>query len=221
MDLGTFIRIVLRGWWLILLATLATVASASYTVSRKPLLYRATARVVLQPSLLLPEARQVLDAMNALDKRTTINTLARNATGNSMQNKVATVLKVPPEVIDEADITAVVVPETNLIEIRAQSNSPEAAAAIANTVADQLRTQVPQRVIELEITDRAEPPTFAIEPQPVRILTLAMVFGVVVGIGFALLGHFVQQYGGSLGKSPQPVLDAEAANAKTQQFYVQ
>lgn len=228
MDLSTFLRVVIRGWWLIVLATIVTAGSAAYAVSQKEPVYRATARVMLQPSLLLGDARQYLDAMNALDKRTTINTLARNATGSSMQDKVAKALNVPVSVVQDADLTAVVVPETNLIELRAQSTKPELAAAISNTVAELLQNQVPERVIELEISDRATPPASPVEPQPVRVITLGVLFGIVLGIAFSVLGYFLQL--ARLSSAPTAVANAasgkQAANAaevqnqSTQQFFV-
>ncbi|WP_026369627.1 YveK family protein [Kallotenue papyrolyticum] len=192
MDFITFFQAMLRGWWLIVLATLITVASAAYTVSRREPVYQATTKVELKPSLLLADPRQYIDAMNALDKRTTINTLANNAMGNSMQELVGRELGLPRSVIESLEIAAVVIPDTNLIEIRTKSRDPQLAAAVSNTIAEQLSRQVPARVIQVEITDRAVPPTIPVEPRPTRTITLGLLFGLALGIVFALLKHLLQ-----------------------------
>lgn len=222
MDIDTFFRVLLRGWWLILLAVLVTAGSAAYAVSLQAPVYRATTTVQLRPSELLDDPRLLIDAQNSLERRTTINTLARNAMGSSMKDQVAKALGIPLEVVEDAEIAAIVVPETNLIEVSARSTEPSYAAAIANTVSEALRKQVPDRVMEMTIIDRAVPPTVPIEPQPTRTITLGVLFGLVLGIGFALLGHALTR----LRVAPSPVvasdgdgIDTRTKGTQTQQFF--
>jgi capsular polysaccharide biosynthesis protein len=220
MDLDTFFRVLLRGWWLIILAVLVTAGSAAYAVSLQLPIYRATTTVQLRPSDLLDDPRLVIDAQNSLERRTTINTVARNAMGSSMQEQVAKTLGIELEVAKNAEISAIVVPETNLIEISARSTDPRYAAAIANTVAEELRRQLPQKVLQMAIIDQAVPPTVPIEPQPTRTITLGVLFGLALGIGFALLGYALQR----LRATDQPSattdsVDTRANGAQTQQFF--
>jgi uncharacterized protein involved in exopolysaccharide biosynthesis len=222
MDIDTFFRVLLRGWWLILLAVLVTAGSAAYAVSLQAPVYRATTTVQLRPSEQLDDPRLLIDAQNSLERRTTINTLARNAMGSSMKDQVARALGIELELVKNAEITAIVLPETNLIEIGARSVDPNYAAAIANTVAEELRKQVPERVLQMTITDRAVPPNNPIEPKPTRTVTLGVVFGLLLGVGFALLGYALQR----MRSTPSAVvvgdadgLAAPANSAQTQQFF--
>ncbi|MBV9787967.1 MAG: lipopolysaccharide biosynthesis protein [Chloroflexi bacterium] len=224
MDIDTFFRVLLRGWWLIVLAVLVTASSAAYAVSLQAPVYRATATVQLSPSDQLDDPRLLIDAQNSLERRTTINTLARNAMGSSMQDQVAKALGIELNVVENAEISAIVVPETNLIEVSARSVDPNYAALIANTVGDSLRKQVPGRVMQLTVIDQAVPPTAPIEPQPMRTITLGVMFGLVLGTGFALLSYALQRY--RVVSAPAPIaasdsdgIDARANGAQTQQIF--
>jgi capsular polysaccharide biosynthesis protein len=224
MDIETFFRVLLRGWWLILLAVLVTAGSAAWAVSQQSPVYRATTTVQLSPSDQLDDPRLLIDAQNSLERRTTINTLARNAMGSSMQDQVAKALGIPLEVVEDAEIAAIVVPETNLIEVSARSTEPSYAAAISNTVSEALRKQVPDRVLQMAIIDRAVPPTAPIEPQPTRTITLGVMFGLVLGIGFALLGYALQRTRIIPAAAPVVASDADGIEARakgtqTQQFF--
>lgn len=232
MDLGTFFRAVLRGWWLILLSTLVTAGSAAYNVSRQQARYEAKARVELRANPIL-EPNQLISANNMLDKRTLINTMARKATGSSMKDRIAKALSVQSDVMRDADITAVVVPDSNLIDIRTVSFRPDLAAAISNTITTELAKDMPNAVLQLIVVDTATPQTSPIEPQPTRTITLGVLFGVALGIVFALVGYLMQTLGvqsrrqarpedGNLqGGLPNDVVEAPAASARTQQFFTQ
>ncbi len=231
MDISTFFRVLLTNWWLLLLSVLVTAGTAAYTVSKQQPTYMATAQLELRPNALLQEPRDVVNVMVALDKRTIINTMARKATGSSMQSQVAQGLGINPAVIADSKLTALVLPDTNLIDIQAQSTNPELAAAIVNTVARELPKQIPEKAVQLDITNEAVPPTVPFAPQPVRTITLGVLFGLLLGIVLSLLGFALESLRNSGADrvtkgqpSPNfeaPVsanLDLPAKSAKTQKF---
>lgn len=219
MDVRTFVGIVLRNWWLIVLSILTTAGSATYVVMRQESIYRAETVVELKPNTDL-ETAQSISAWNVIDKRSVINTTARKAEGSAMQEQVAKALNITPEYIAETELSAIVVPESNLIEIRAISTDPNIAAMITNKVAEELSKQ-PEKVFQIEITDAAIPPTAPIAPQPVRTITLGVLFGLALGIAFALLGFFIQSWRGSNAPATPGVAETDPAlaAAQTQQFY--
>lgn len=190
MSLQRFLAAVLRNWWVILgLAILAAVGSA-WGVSRQPSEYRASAMIELKPSAELDKVEQTISIMNLLDKRTPINTIARKATSSSLQTEIAAKLQgqgVSLSEVRNADITADVLPQANLIELSAKSSNPDHAAAICNTLAGVLLDQSGGRVMEMDLIDPAAPPTTAIGPQRTRIIVLGLLSGLVLGIVFALL----------------------------------
>lgn len=212
MDLRTFVGIVLRSWWLIVLSILTTAGSAAYVVRGQESTYRAETVVELKPNTDL-EAAQSISAWNVIDKRSIINTTARKAEGSAMQEQVAKALNVSPAYIQQTDLSAIVVPESNLITIRAVSTNNVLAAAITNKVAEELSKQ-PEKVFQIEVTDIALPPTTPISPQPVRTITLGVFFGMALGVAFALLGYFIQGWRGT--SVPQAAIDEPLDVGQTQ-----
>ena len=198
MSLYTFVRILLRNWWLVAIATVLTAAStAVFVLIQKPI-YQASTTIELKPSIELEDPNQILNTINALTRRNVINTIARKATSASMHEQVAEVMSIPVEWVRAAEVQTVTPPETNLIEVRAQSTDPAFAAAVANTVAQKMLGQDYEQVISMEVIDPAVPPGAPISPQPVRLITLGIIFGLALGVGFAMLEHLLQ----SLRNSP-------------------
>jgi uncharacterized protein involved in exopolysaccharide biosynthesis len=198
MSLYTFVRILLRNWWLVAIATVLTAAStAVFVLIQKPI-YQASTTIELKPSIELEDPNQILNTINALTRRNVINTIARKATSASMHEQVAEVMSIPVEWVRATQIQTVTPPETNLIEVRAQSTDPAFAAAVANTVVQKMLGQDYEQVISMEVIDPAVPPGAPISPQPVRLITLGIIFGLALGVGFAMLEHLLQ----SLRNSP-------------------
>jgi succinoglycan biosynthesis transport protein ExoP len=189
MSLSTFIRVLIRNWWLIVLATALTVGSTAVFVLLQKPVYQASTIVELKPSVVLEDPNQILNTINALTRRNVINTIARKATSMSMHEEVAREMGVPVEAVLSARVQTITPPETNLIEVRAQSTDPAFAAAVANIVAQKMLGQDYEKVISMEVIDPAVPPTAPIAPQPVRLLTLGLIFGLILGVAFALIEH--------------------------------
>ncbi len=187
MSLATFIRVLIRNWWLVVLATALTVGSTAVFVLLQKPVYQASTIVELKPSAVLEDPNQILNTINALTRRNVINTIARKATSISMHEEVASELGVPVEAVLAAQVRTITPPETNLIEVRAQSHDPEFAAKVANTVARNMVGQDYEKVIAVEVIDPAIPPITPVAPQPLRLLTLGLVFGLILGVAFALL----------------------------------
>ncbi len=198
MGIQQFLILMLRGWWLILLAVLVTTGSTAFFVSRQVPEYRATTTVELIPQ---PElnAREVVDVYDLLDKRNISNTLARKVEGSAMAHLVAEKLGIDPSVVASADISANVLPDSNIIEIAASSSSPELAAAICNTIAQEMLGQTPDKILQVEAIDRALPPSQPIAPQPTRMMILALMSGLVLGVIFVLVEHAVSNPTGPAG----------------------
>jgi succinoglycan biosynthesis transport protein ExoP len=189
MSLSTFVRVLIRNWWLIVLATALTVGSTAVFVLLQKPVYQASTIVELKPSVVLEDPNQILNTINALTRRNVINTIARKATSMSMHEEVAREMGVPVEAVLSARVQTITPPETNLIEVRAQSTDPAFAAAVANIVAQKMLGQDYEKVISMEVIDPAVPPTAPIAPQPVRLLTLGLIFGLILGVAFALMEH--------------------------------
>jgi uncharacterized protein involved in exopolysaccharide biosynthesis len=192
LNINSVLKALLTNWWIIILTTALTTGSVALILLIQQPIYQAAATVELRPNPALDTNALVYVAGTLLDKRTTINTLARKAVSGSTEEQVAQSLNIPIETVRAANLNAIVIPDSNLIEIRAYSADPQMAAAIANAVADNMLDQTLEKVLLTSVIDQATPPTTPIEPQPTRLFTLGIMFGLVLGMVGALGLYIVQ-----------------------------
>lgn len=195
MDLKELAFKLLRNWWVVLLAMIVTTASTVFVGMQRDPIYQADATVELMPSPALGDS-QMINIINVLaNRRTTLNTYARKATSGTLKERVAEQLGVPLKVINGANVSATVLPETTLIEIRARANDAQLAADITNAVAQELIRQVPDKVMVFELVDYATPAGSPVEPQLSRLVSTGALTGVVLGLlcalGLLLLQNFI------------------------------
>lgn len=213
MDFKDLAFRMLRNWWVVVLAVIVTTASTVFVGMQQDPIYQASSTVELMPSPALGDS-QMISIINVLsNRRTTINTYARKATSGTVKQQVAERLGISASVVNAAGVSASVLPETTLIEIRARANDPQLAANISNAVAEELIRQVPDKVMVFELVDYAEPSSRAVEPQMTRLLSTGVITGVVLGLlcalGLLLLQRFLElrvsreaQPGQALASSP-------------------
>lgn len=206
----------LRSWWIILLAAAITTGTTMFFGLRAESIYEATTTVELQPNSVLSD-NLMINLLNVLtSRRTVINTYAQKATSSTIYGESARKLEVPVSVISRANLTAVVLPETTLIEIRAEANDPKLAAAITNTVAEELVKQSPSMVLMIEVIDYADGTGSLISPQPSRLLTMGVVTGLGLGVMFALLLYVLQTFLRTRGVLDTPAAEPSLAGSSPQ-----
>lgn len=193
MGLQTFLKVLLRNWWLIALSVLITTVSTAYFAAQQRPVYRAETVVEVRPNDQLETPQLVISVNNSLDNRTTINTIARKAESSSMSERVAQKLGISPAAVRSAQLASLVVPQANLIEIRAESTNAQFAADVANTTAKELQTDATNSVLELVIIDAAVPPTSPIGRGMNYLIVMGLVSGLILGIIFALLEYVLRQ----------------------------
>lgn len=134
-EIGEYLAPLRRWWWLLVLSTLlAGISSAVYT-KQQPLLYRASATLMVGTALMNPNpnggeislAGQLAMAYADIGMRTGI--------------RAATQQELGLEWLPEYSVYAI--PNTQLIEIAVTDTSPERAQAVAAELANQLVQQTP------------------------------------------------------------------------------
>jgi len=211
MGLDTFVKVLLRNWWLILLTVVVTAGSTWFFASGQKPVYQAVTTVELKPSTKLDTPQIIVSVYNSLDNRIKINTIARKATSGSMLQRVAAKLNVALPSVRATDVSTIVIPQSNLIEIRSQSTNPEFAAAVVNTTAQELQTESLRDVMEIEVIDVAVPSTTPIGRGLNYLLTMAVLFGLALGAIFALLEYFIGQMRLSSRSLGTPVMQLAGA----------
>jgi len=204
-DLQELLVSLLRNWWVIVLSVAITAGATYFFGMRQDKIYQATTTIELQPSSVLSD-NQVINVLNVLaNRRTAINTYARKITSSTLKEAIARRLNVPNGVINSSQLSAAVLPETTLIEIRAVANDPKLAAAITDTAAEEIILQSPSLVLEVEVIDYGNQFSSPIAPQPSRLLALGVGTGLGLGVMFALLLYLLQAFLRSRRVIDQPV----------------
>ena len=194
MNMKELLFALLRSWWIILIAIVVTTGSTVYFGLQRDPVYQSSAAVELMSSPSLDDS-QMISIINVLtNRRTVINTFARKATSSTVKDQIAERLGIKRSVVDAAGITAFVLPETTLIEIRAKANNAQLAADICNAVAQEMILQAPDKVMIFEQIDFATPAGSPTEPQASRLLTLGLGTGIVLGLFFAFGLYLLQLY---------------------------
>jgi diguanylate cyclase (GGDEF)-like protein len=191
MEIKMYIRMLQRGWWLVLLCVLvAMTVSLVFGYISNPV-YAATARYVVSPDadVSVGGASDVLNSINTLDKRSIVTTYAAVLNSDTIFAKAIMDLNLDPVQVKEYLRSAIVLPETNVLEVSIEGSDPQLVMMIANSIGKQAITYIDglNQGFNIRVLDPALMPIVPIRPQPLRDVSLAIVFGVVIGVSLVLI----------------------------------
>ena len=179
-DLRRYFRLVMSWWWLIAIGAIIPVAVSYYFVSRQPSLYQA--KVVLSVGATMKQQNPSASDISLAEQLA--RGYAEMVRYRPITNEVILRLglKYSPDVLAK-QISTFVRPEANLLEIYVTDENPQAAALIANALADELIRQSPasqtqgeqQRFVEEQLTSlkaKIEQVQKDIDDQTARLATL-------------------------------------------------
>lgn len=191
MNLGDYVRIIVRRGWIMVLLAIVAAGSAFYLSTQQDEVYRATQVVVLQPSRIdlgLTEAsRNILEQHTAIIdssliaeqviERLNLDMLPQSLMGNST-----------------------IVPNRNNLTIRIEVDSyaPEVAADIAREWGNMLieyrnqQNQIARREDRMDATLQDVPQVRLLRPQPELNALAGGVVGLLLGAGIVLVLEFVE-----------------------------
>jgi succinoglycan biosynthesis transport protein ExoP len=130
MELRWYFNVLKRRWWLLIVGMIIPMSISYYFVSRQPVLYQA--KVTLQA---IPHQEPLRPKTRA--QAYTVQVKRRPITQAVIQR--LNLEKAPEELARQ--ITAWISPEAQLLEIMVTDTNPQAAALIANALADELIKQ--------------------------------------------------------------------------------
>lgn len=188
MEIKMYLRMLQRGWWLVVLCPLvAMTVSLTFDYLSKPT-YAAMARYVVSPDAAIG-ASDVLNSINILDKRSIVTTYAAVLNSDTIFTQAIVDLKLDPVHMDGYLRSAIVLPETNVLETSVEGPDPQLTMMLANSIGMQAITYIDglNQGFNIRVLDPAQMPTVPIRPQPVRDVSLAIVFGVILGVSLAII----------------------------------
>lgn len=184
-----------RAWLIVSVVVLALVAAAASVLIMTPT-YEGKAQMFVSTQISSGNVNQELFQGSSFSAERA-KSYALLVTSPTVLDPVIAQLSLPMSAHELADhISAEVPVETVLIEISAESNSPEMAAALANAVADSLAKVIGDletsetrgsSPVNATVVTPAVAPTSPASPSIPINLGVGLLIGVVTGVGLALL----------------------------------
>ncbi|HSL41894.1 MAG TPA: diguanylate cyclase [Anaerolineales bacterium] len=189
MEMRYYLRIIRRGWWLILIAALVAVNLSlvySYYLTRPT--YEAVARFIVSPNIQNIESRDLINSLEALDKRSIISTYAEVLNSRDIIDNTLSMLNINSEQYAAYNTFATVLPDANIIRFSVQGPDPEVATLLANSIGQSSIDFIRKLYViyNIEFLDQAIVPSEPIAPKPIQNAGLALLVGLVVGVGLAI-----------------------------------
>lgn len=196
LQLQQYLRIIRESWWIILAIVLvSTGISFAYSYSQTPI-YEATATFVVNPNARITKTDEVLYSLDTLAGRTSLATTYSNVLKSKVIiEQAAASLNVPPQMLEDYTINAVVLPDSSVLSLQIRGPSPALVADLANAVGTigikYIRDL--QEIYELRRLDPAVVNSEPISPNHLVDITLAVMIGVIGGVAFAILRQLLAQ----------------------------
>lgn len=189
MELRLYIQMLQRGWWIVLLTALSALAIALVTTFLATPIYQASARFIVSPNASLSRGVDVVNSLEALDKRSIVTTYAEVLNSDNIYRQTLATYGLSPDQMNDYSYTTVVLPDTSVLELSVEGPNPAVVALLANSIGQQAISYVRglNQVYEINVLDPAQEPTDPIRPQPLRDLSLAFALGIIVGAVLAIV----------------------------------
>jgi len=184
MEILTYLKIIGRYWWVILLTTLVTTGVAVVVTSTRSKSYSVHARVVAQPSSVLSDTRTLVDMSGQVGTRTVMGTLAQVFTSADVHAEALKAAGMSEAQALEYPLDANVLPDSSVIAVNASGRDPILLTNYVNATVDSAVIHGSQvyRVIELVPLERAAIPKAPSSPVPSRDIPIGAALGLVLGI---------------------------------------
>ncbi len=173
----------------ILLATAALVGAAIFVTSRETKMYTASSLIRVQQRV--TSANDIYGALQTGERLA--RTYAKVATTSSVASQIRKQL--PPSVPDDAiNIKATQVSNLELLELSVTYSDPQIAAKVANAVPTALAKFIAETGSvrdTITLIEPAKPPTSPSSPNVKLTVAIAIILGLILNSGLALLHHAV------------------------------
>ena len=188
MEMKDYVQFVRKRWWLVAATFTATTILTLIFVNAQPSIYESNATLVVRPRTSISE--DAVRAIDILSSRVEItSTYANIARSRLIRDRAIERLGLTAEERSGLEVTGKVVTGTNLLEIGVRGTDPDTVAAFAATVGSSTVEYIASldEAFQLAILDDARTPTNPIAPNKRFTVVLGAAFGLLLGVGLALL----------------------------------
>lgn len=195
MEIKYYLRALSRGWWLIILTMLVALQVALVLDYLAIPIYQASVRYAISPNVAqLSNSSDIIYSLDTLDDRSVVTTYAEFLNSDRIYRETLNNLNIDPKTLENYTRTTIVITDSNVLELTVEGDDPNTTAMLANSVGQHAIDEIKQLYSAYTITllDPAVPSPTPVRPVPLRDAGLALVLGLFVGCGLAILRVQIQ-----------------------------
>ncbi|NMC53950.1 MAG: diguanylate cyclase [Chloroflexi bacterium] len=189
MELKIYLRMIKTGWWIVLLTIFSALNVALVVDYFATPQYQATARLIVVPNTTMVTTQNLVNSLATLDRPSIVNTYSEVLNSSYLYESTISQFNLTVEEFEEYTQQAIVLPDSNIIELTITGPNPNICAGWANSVAQKAIDYVNNtyQVYQLNFLDKAISDPVAISPQPLRDIGLAVALGLIFGVLLAIV----------------------------------
>ncbi len=195
MEVLTYLKIIARYWWLILLATVVSTGIAAGLSLTRAKSYSTQALVVVRPATgVLTHTNDLVNMMSELGTRSVLGTFAQVLTSGDVQQTAQAAVGLNPTSALDYPLEANVLPDTTVIAVTGKGHDPKLLADYINaTVAAAVANSTDMfQVLELHSLQSAAVALTPSSPNPSRDIPIGALLGLGLGIMLALALEYLK-----------------------------
>ena len=221
MEINLYLQTLKRGWWIVVLTMLVALNGALLFSYLTPPIYEATSRFVVSPNAEMYESSwDVVSSLDTLDRRSIINTYKELLASPSVYRDNADIQAIGADIVEnQYSISAVVIPDTNILKLTVNGPDPALVLEITKAVGAQALGYINNLypVYNFNLFDEPSINTEPIYPQPVQNAGLALLVGGIVGLSLAFAR---EQMGTTFEKLRERSIIDSVSSAYTREYFV-
>lgn len=195
MEIKLYLRMLQRSWWIVALTALVAVGIAllvSYGTTPE---YESTSRYIVSPNpASLQGDSSIINSLDELTKLTVITTYAEVMNSPRMYTESLALLKLNPADLVGYDHSAIVLPDTSIIEFTVRGPNPAMVQQLNTTMGQHVVEYIEglYKIYDMGLLDPATHPVAPVTPKPAQDALLALVVGLALGAALALLRELLR-----------------------------
>lgn len=217
MDFQTFLHILKRRFWLILLLPVLAVGLTWLVNSYRTPVYQSNIRMLIYADKTFLEGRDLIYGYYSLDQASIVATFVEMANSRRVYVETMTALGINGPLRDRVLLNTVALPNSTMLELSARGPDANMVEQVANTAGERIVDLVTQYYsgYTVEVLDTAFLPSVPVEPNPVRDSIIAIALSLVLASGLAVLDHYLRQ---GLNRSKQGGVYDATSSAFTRSY---
>lgn len=194
MEIKLYLKMLQKGWLIILFVILAAVASSLVISYLTVPVYSATARFIITPSTSLTTSNEVISSLNMLDRASVVATYVEVMNSNKILEDSLGLLGKNTQSIPGYTVQAVALPNSSVLELTVTGTNPQLVAELANAIGQQTIAFASSInfILSINFLDAATQPVLPVSPQPLRDAGVTFVLALFGGAFLAIVSEQVR-----------------------------